>query len=105
MCGISAIINTASKAVGLDCISRMNALIRHRGPDGESFFIDRSVAMGHRMLKILDLGPANVQPMRLKNYVITYNGEIYNFKQLRQELKKLGYSFYTDTDRQSSSAA
>jgi asparagine synthase (glutamine-hydrolysing) len=47
---------------------------------------------------IVDLGPANVQPMRFKNYVISYNGEIYNFRQIRDELKKLGYQFTTDTD-------
>ena len=98
MCGISAIINTASKPVQPDLIRKMNMEVKHRGPDGESFFFDGAVALGHRMLKIMDLGPGNVQPMKFKDYVISYNGEIYNFREIRHELIQLGYQFKTETD-------
>ena len=98
MCGISAIINSSSKPVAIELLRRMNAQIRHRGPDGEGFFIDGPVGLGHQMLKIMDLGPANAQPMRFKEYVISYNGEIYNFREIRKELRQLGYEFQTETD-------
>src|SRR5437763_1619481 len=98
MCGISAIINSSGEQVEMDALRRMNRQIIHRGPDGESFFLDGCVGLGHRMLKIIDLGPSNVQPMRFKDYVISYNGEIYNFREIKKDLKELGYLFETDTD-------
>ena len=74
--------------------------IAHRGPDGEGFYSDRYVGLGHRRLAILDLSPAGRQPMATEdgNIVITYNGEIYNFKDLRQELQSLGHRFKSRTD-------
>ncbi len=98
MCGISAIIDSSSNPVQIDMLRRMNNFIKHRGPDGEGLFLEGPVGLGHRMLKITDLGCVNVQPMRFKDYVISYNGEIYNFRELRRELEKLGYQFHTATD-------
>jgi asparagine synthase (glutamine-hydrolysing) len=98
MCGISAIINSTGEPISRDALKKMSDLIRHRGPDGEGYFIEGTVGLGHRMLKILDLGSANVQPMRFKNYVVCHNGEIYNFREIREQLKQLGYEFKTQTD-------
>lgn len=77
----------------------MNDSIRHRGPDGEGFFFGENFAFGHRRLSILDLSTDGSQPMtyREKN-VITFNGEIYNYIELREELKNECYTFHTQTD-------
>lgn len=99
MCGISGIINKNGNTV-LHCeIKRMNDLIKHRGPDDEGFYFDKNIAFGHRRLSILDLSSNGHQPMSyLDKYIITYNGEIYNYIELREELKKDGYRFKSDTD-------
>lgn len=77
----------------------MNGLIRHRGPDDEGFFLEKNVALGHRRLSILDLSPEGHQPMhRSQRYVIVYNGEVYNYLELREELIDDGYSFTSHTD-------
>ncbi len=98
MCGISVIVNQYPSKVSPDLLKKMNDRIKHRGPDGEGFFIENNVGLGHRMLKITDLSESNVQPMHFKDYVITYNGEIYNYRLLKKELQKSGYYFATDTD-------
>jgi len=78
----------------------MTDAIAHRGPDGEGFYIDSFVGLGHRRLSIIDLSAAGHQPMATKdgNYVLTYNGEIYNFQELRVELEGLGHRFVSKTD-------
>ena len=80
----------------------MNKKIAHRGPDGEGYYVDRNIAFGHRRLAIIDLSKAGHQPMRYvgKNgeYIITYNGEVYNYIELRQELREFGYEFKSNTD-------
>ena len=72
----------------------------HRGPDGEGFYIDSFIGLGHRRLAIIDLSPAGHQPMLTKDgkFALTYNGEIYNFQELRVELESLGYQFRSRTD-------
>jgi asparagine synthase (glutamine-hydrolysing) len=74
--------------------------IVHRGPDGEGSFIDDSYAVGHRRLAIIDLSAAGHQPRESSNgrYVISYNGEVYNFNELRLELEAKGYQFHSRTD-------
>src|SRR5690606_30959375 len=81
-------------------LKRMTDAIAHRGPDGEGHFIDGSVGLGHRRLAIIDLSKAGLQPMSdtTGKLIISYNGEIYNFKQLRVELQALGYQFRSQTD-------
>jgi asparagine synthase (glutamine-hydrolysing) len=99
MCGISGIINKRNWPVKEKDIISMNNLIIHRGPDAEGYFFFENFAFGHRRLSIIDLSEKGSQPMTyMENYTITYNGEIYNYIELRQELKKLGYSFHSESD-------
>jgi asparagine synthase (glutamine-hydrolysing) len=72
----------------------------HRGPDGEGFYIDSFIGLGHRRLAIIDLSPAGHQPMITTDgqYAISYNGEVYNFQELRVELESLGHQFRSRTD-------
>jgi asparagine synthase (glutamine-hydrolysing) len=99
MCGISGIIDKSNMAVKMSAIKAMNDLIAHRGPDDEGFYFDRNISFGHRRLSILDLSEAGHQPMHfLEKYVITYNGEIYNYIEIRDELIKSGYQFKSETD-------
>lgn len=80
-------------------IQDMNDLIIHRGPDSEGFFFGNIFAFGHRRLSILDLSPSGHQPMYfLDKYVITYNGEVYNYIEIRAELTEHGYTFQSETD-------
>ncbi len=100
MCGIAGIFNLNSKPVAFDQIKAMMDSIAHCGPDGQGQFTDKYIGLGHRRLAIIDLSPAGHQPMQTKDgrYLITYNGEVYNFKILRKELVNLGYSFFSNTD-------
>ncbi len=83
-------------------INSMTSMIYHRGPDDKGVWIsnDFSLALGHRRLSILDLSPKAHQPMSFSSdsYVIVFNGEIYNFKEIRLELEKAGYSFFSNSD-------
>ena len=77
----------------------MNALVLHRGPDGEGIIQKENVTMGHRRLAIIDLTSNADQPMSLSNrYHLVFNGEIYNYLELKNELKGLGYKFQTKSD-------
>jgi asparagine synthase (glutamine-hydrolysing) len=99
MCGISGIISTSNKPIDSHAIRRMNDLIAHRGPDDEGFFFGKNFALGHRRLSIIDLSKDGHQPMTyLGKYTITYNGEVYNYLELKHELEKCGYQFYSKTD-------
>lgn len=99
MCGIAAIISLQGKK-DLSPITKMTDMVKHRGPDGEGvvFLMDGRVALGHRRLSILDLTDAGAQPMESNGHYITYNGEIYNYLELKAELSKEGASFKTETD-------
>ena len=100
MCGIVGLINLNSVAVAPPILKRMTDEIAHRGPDGEGHWIEGNVGLGHRRLAILDLSPAGHQPMVSADhrFVLTYNGEIYNFRELRAELQAIGYWFRSKTD-------
>jgi len=99
MCGISGIVRLSGAPVAEEEIRAINDLIIHRGPDAEGYFIGDCFALGHRRLSILDLSDAGNQPMTYMNrYTITYNGEIYNYIELKSELSGLGYTFATGTD-------
>ncbi len=99
MCGISGIINKNSLKVEQNEIQKINDLISHRGPDDEGFYFGKNFAFGHRRLSILDLSSDGHQPMYyLDRYVITYNGEVYNYLEIKDELMKDGYIFKSHTD-------
>src|ERR1700733_3517091 len=100
MCGIAGIFNLNGEPVSPVLVRKMTDAIRHRGPDGEGFYTDRFIGLGHRRLAIIDLSPAGHQPMMTadKKTVISYNGEVYNFQELRIELEALGYQFVSKTD-------
>jgi asparagine synthase (glutamine-hydrolysing) len=100
MCGICGIFNFDGKPVSPVVLRKMTDAIAHRGPDSEGFYIDSFIGLGHRRLSIIDLSRAGHQPMISAdgNYAISYNGEVYNFKELRLELEKLGWQFHSRTD-------
>jgi asparagine synthase (glutamine-hydrolysing) len=100
MCRIAGIIDNQNNSEQFVIqIKAMCAIMAHGGPDDEgSLIIDNSVAFGHRRLSILDLSSAGHQPMIYEDLTITYNGEIYNYQSLKNELKILGFSFKTETD-------
>ena len=73
--------------------------LEHRGPDGEGFFQDEDfIQLGHRRLSILDLSEAGCQPMHFEELSLVFNGEIYNYIEVREDLKKAGYYFHTTSD-------
>ena len=100
MCGIAGILNFDRAPVSPVILRNMTDAIAHRGPDGEGHYIDGALGLGHRRLAIIDLSPAGQQPMgsRDGSYIISYNGEVYNFRELRIELESQGYQFHSKTD-------
>lgn len=97
MCGIAGFMGQVENRA--DVIRNMTEVITHRGPDSDGFFTDDNISMGFRRLSIIDLG-AGHQPIynEDKSLILTFNGEIYNYKDLRKELIAKGHKFYTDTD-------
>jgi asparagine synthase (glutamine-hydrolysing) len=100
MCGIAGLLNLDGAPVAPPVMQRMTDAIAHRGPDGEGHWIEGNIGFGHRRLSIIDLSPSGHQPMISGDhrYVLTYNGEIYNFRELRAELEARGYWFRSRTD-------
>src|SRR3990170_1835307 len=100
MCGIAGLIHLDNAPVSPAVLQRMSDAIAHRGPDGEGHWIEGNVGIGHRRLAIIDLSPAGHQPMVSADhrYVLSYNGEVYNFRELRSELEARGYWFRSKTD-------
>ena len=87
MCGITGIFNIDGKPVSINLLKKMTDVVKHRGPDGEGFWSDSFVGFGHRRLSIIDLSPLGHQPMQNDNgsLVIAYNGEVFNFQNIRIE--------------------
>lgn len=100
MCGITGLINLNGAPVSPVILQKMTDAIVHRGPDGEGHWIEGNVGLGHRRLAIIDLSPAGHQPMISADhrYVLSYNGEIYNYRELRTELEADGYWFRSKAD-------
>ena len=93
MCGIIGVFDrTGQRPIAGALLKRMTDAIAHRGPDGEGHYVEGAIGLGHRRLAIIDLSPGGHQPMISADhrYVITYNGEIYNFRELREELRGAG---------------
>lgn len=101
MCGIAGLyhFNNSKKAKEKDLVKMRDTLV-HRGPDDSGSFVSESgkVGLATRRLKILDLSPKGHMPMRKKAVTITYNGEIYNFKEIKKDLEKKGYKFESSGD-------
>jgi asparagine synthase (glutamine-hydrolysing) len=100
MCGICGVWRFDGVRVDAEMITAMNERLAHRGPDGAGLYLEDDLGLGHRRLAILDLSPAGHQPMSYGNgrWWITYNGEIYNFLELQQELEVLGHRFRSRSD-------
>ena len=97
MCGIVAIINKDKKSIDSNLLAKMASTIHHRGPDENGVMIDGSVGFFHKRLSIIDISSGQ-QPMTFDNCTIVFNGEIYNYIELRKELKKKGHQFQTSSD-------
>lgn len=99
MCGICGIYNLQGVPVDRDLLGRMNDTLIHRGPDGAGLFVDGSVGLGHRRLAIIDLHTGE-QPMAIDDgsLQVVFNGEIYNFLELKRELEAQGHRFRTHSD-------
>lgn len=99
MCGIAGGI---SKNIDRSVIDKMTDSLSHRGPDGRGVFVDEKddVFLGHRRLSIIDLSESGNQPMASENgnFLITYNGEVYNYKEIKNELERKGYKFKSNSD-------
>lgn len=93
MCGIAG-FNSANELK----IKQMTDKISHRGPDADGFFVDLMVSLGHRRLAILDLSEKGKQPMHYKHYSIVFNGEIYNYEEIREQLLAKGHLFVSNSD-------
>ena len=101
MCGIFGfVLNRPLTPADIEQGRRGTRMLVHRGPDGDGEWSDADlgVYLGHRRLAIIDLSPENAQPMAAGNNVMTYNGELYNFEELRVELEDRGERFATSGD-------
>jgi asparagine synthase (glutamine-hydrolysing) len=100
MCGITGYINLNGSPASAVILKKMTDLIAHRGPDGEGQWVEGNVGIGHRRLAIIDLSPAGHQPMITSDhrYVLSYNGEVYNYRGLRADLEAEGVCFRSQTD-------
>ena len=98
MCGIAGIILKNFDGINKSDLRFMTDKIIHRGPDGEGHYFEGNLGLGHRRLAILDLSENGHQPMIDENIVLTYNGEVYNYLEIKEELKTLGHKFKTASD-------
>jgi asparagine synthase (glutamine-hydrolysing) len=101
MCGLAGLYNFRSLApADRAAVERMTRLLIHRGPDDEGFYFQHALGLGHRRLSILDLSERGHQPMCTADgrFVIAYNGEVYNYLEIRKNLEADGHVFHTETD-------
>src|SRR3989440_3552295 len=99
MCGITGIVRSDGAQIDRELLARMNDAIRHRGPDDDGFYFGAGVGLGMRRLSIIDLKGGH-QPIHNSDRTawIVFNGEIYNYRELRKQLEARGHQFYTDSD-------
>jgi len=101
MCGIAGILSPDTKLVSRERLQKMTDVIQHRGPEGDGFWINpaTTVGFGHRRLSIIDLSNAASQPMHYQErFTITYNGELYNYPEIKETLHKKGFVFRSQCD-------
>ncbi|WP_119564789.1 asparagine synthase (glutamine-hydrolyzing) [Vibrio cholerae] len=101
MCGIAGLLDSRSQS-SIDHLKKMTDILYHRGPDDGGYFFEQlgsvQIGLGHRRLSILDLSNHGHQPMSFNHLTMIYNGEVYNFKEIRVELEKHGYRFESHSD-------
>ncbi len=101
MCGISGFIDY-SKKTDITILEKMNRILAHRGPDGEGYKIfnaeNATVGLGHRRLSIIDLSSGGSQPKKFENFYISFNGEVYNYEEIKNELEAKGHTFESHSD-------
>ena len=97
MCGIFAAFNINSET-DIDLLKKINDVASHRGPDNSNIFVKDNCFLGHRRLSIIDLDDRSNQPFKFKNRVIIYNGEIFNYIEIKNKLIDVGYTFSTTSD-------
>ena len=103
MCGITGVVNLRDQQeLPKEILRAMTDCIAHRGPDSDGFFSNTKVALGHRRLKIIDLSDSGNQPMYdpERQVAIVFNGEIYNFQEIKDRLESKGYVFKNHTDHE-----
>src|SRR5437879_1973560 len=103
MCGIAGVLNFESdRQADRDLLQRMCDVIAHRGPDDEGMYINGRIGLGMRRLSIIDLGGGH-QPMfnKDRSLCIVFNGEIYNHREIREEMTAKGYTYATQSDTES----
>jgi asparagine synthase (glutamine-hydrolysing) len=100
MCAITGLIDLHGREINRENISVMTHAVSHRGPDGNGVWFRNNIALGHCRLAIVDLSQAANQPMKTNSerYILTYNGEIYNYLEIRKDLEKKGYQFKSNSD-------
>ncbi|NDJ61856.1 MAG: asparagine synthase (glutamine-hydrolyzing), partial [Chloroflexi bacterium] len=100
MCGITGVYRLDGEPVSLPLLKQMAGVIAHRGPDSEGFYIDGNMGLGHRRLAIIDLSPLGNQPMANEtgDIVLIYNGELFNYQELRVRLQAAGHRFRSNSD-------
>ena len=100
MCGLAGILQLDGAPVSHAVLTRMTDAVVHRGPDSEGYFVEGALGFGHRRLAIQDPTPAGHQPMATPDgrYVVSYNGEVFNYRELRVELEALGHPFHSRSD-------
>ena len=99
MCGVTGLISLSGNPVSNELLKRMSDTLEHRGPDGNGLYLDKNVGLAHQRLSIIDLSLNANQPMHSQDgrYVISYNGEVYNYRELK-ELESLGINFKSSSD-------
>lgn len=100
MCAIVGILNSPGRPASPSIMKNMLTAIAHRGPDDEGIYVNENLSLGHRRLAVIDLSALGHQPMSTKDgrFILSYNGEIYNFNEIRLELTSLGHIFHSKTD-------
>jgi asparagine synthase (glutamine-hydrolysing) len=100
VCGITGIFHLNGAQASGDQLHAMTRAIAHRGPDGEGHWVESAVALGHRRLSIIDLSAGGAQPMQTEDgrYIMTYNGELYNYIELKRQLEKHNVHFTSRSD-------
>jgi asparagine synthase (glutamine-hydrolysing) len=99
MCGISGIVFKKSELINKEIIEYLNNLLYLRGPDYSDIYVNKNIMLGHNRLSIIDLDNRSKQPFHFKNYIMVFNGEIYNYLELKEELiNNFNESFITNSD-------